>query len=52
MKLRNEIRTVEPKPLNEPLRRQKILNEELGPTDFLKTFYEILYGENSTILSS
>ena len=52
MKLRKEILSIQPKPLEEPLNAQKVLAGEVEPPDSLKEFFTTLYGGNSSGLSA
>ena len=52
MKLRKEILSIQPNPLEEPLNAQKVLAGEVEPPDSLKQFFTTLYGGNSSTLSA
>ena len=52
MKLRTEILSIQPKPLEEPLNAKKELAGEVKPPNSLKEFFTTLYGGNSSGLSA
>ena len=52
MKLRKEILSIQPKPLEEPLNAKKVLAGEVEPPNSLKEFFTTLYGGNSSSLSA
>ena len=52
MKLRKEILSIQPKPLEEPLNAQKVLAGEVEPPNSLKEFFKTSYCGNSSSLSA
>ena len=52
MKLRKEILSIQPKPLEETLNAKKVLTGEEEPPNSLKEFFTTLYGGNSSDLSA
>ena len=52
MKLRKEILSIQPKPLEEPLNAQKVLAGEVEPRNSLKELFTTFYGGNSSGLSA
>ena len=52
MKLRKEILSIQPRPQEEPLNAQKVLDREVEPPDSIKEFFTTLYNGYSSHLSA